>query len=478
MAEFLTPDLCVVGAGAGGLAVARAARSYGASVIVVERATPGGGKLATGALALRTLSAAAGHAAAVRRAPGLGVMADEGRVNFRRVQEQVIATLQAVRPDVTPEALRAKGIEFIKGEASFIDKRTLGAGGQQIRARRFVIATGARPLVPAIPGLEGAPYFTTDTIGDNTRKLTHLVVIGGTVQAVEIAQAYRRLGSAVTLCAGGAFLPGVDPELAVIVERGLIEDGVDLVLEGNVSAVQGRSMGIGVTVEARERTLQLDASHILVAGGRLPNIEGLALERAGISVPNGQKAVPLGKDGLSTANRRIYLLGDAGGRVASVQQAEWQADVVVKNALFATPIGDWGRRVPRVVATDPEIAEVGIAEADARAKFGIGYKVRRLPYGENDRARAERETRGLVKVITDGKGRIAGAGIAGRGAVELGALFSLVIARELQLADLAEMVPPYPSYAELAVALGREADGTRRLSPLMRLRAQLTRLLG
>lgn len=478
MAEFLTPDLCVVGAGAGGLAVARAARSYGASVVIVERAVPGGGKLATGALPLRTLSAAAGHAAAVRRAPGLGVMAEEGRVNFRRVQEQVIATLEAVRPDVSPQALAAQGIEFIKGEASFIDKKTLGAGGQKIRARRFVIATGSRPLVPAIPGLDGAPFFTTDTIGDNTRKLTHLVVIGGTVAAVEIAQAYRRLGAAVTLCAGGAFLPGVDPDLAVIVERGLIEDGVDLVVEGNVSAVQGRSMGIGVTVEARERSLQLDASHILVAVGRLPNVEGLALERAGLAIPNGRKALPMGKDGLTTANRRIYLIGDAGGRVASVQQAEWQAEVVVRNAIFSSPIGEWARRVPRVVATDPEIAEVGIAEADARAKFGIGFKVRRLPYGQSDRARAERETRGLVKVITDSTGEIVGAGIAGRGAVELGALFALAMAKGLKLADLSHMVPPYPSYAELAVALGREADAARRSSRLNRFRAQLTRLLG
>jgi pyruvate/2-oxoglutarate dehydrogenase complex dihydrolipoamide dehydrogenase (E3) component len=478
LAEFLTPDLCVVGAGAGGLAVARAARSYGASVIVIERAVPGGGKLATGALPIRTLSVAAGHAAAVRRAPGLGVMAEEGRVNFRRVQEQVIATLEAVRPDVTAQALAAQGIEFIKGEGSFIDKKTLGAGGQKIRARRFVIATGARPMVPAIPGLEGAPYFTTDTIGDNTRKLTHLVVIGGTVAAAEIAQAYRRLGSAVTLCAGGAFLPDVDPDLAAIVERGLIEDGVDLVIEGTVSAVQGRSMGIGVTVEARERTLQLDVSHILVAGGRLPNIEGLALERAGIAIPNGQRTVPMGKDGLTTANRRIYLIGDADRRGASVQSAEWQAEVVVKNALFGTPIGDWARRVPRVVATDPEIAEVGIAEAAARAKFGIGFKVRRLPYGQSDRARAERETRGLVKVITDGKGELVGAGMAGRGAVELGALFALAIAQGLKLADLAEMAPPYPSYAELAVNLGREADAPRRLSRLNRLRAQFTRLLG
>lgn len=478
MTEFLTPDLCVVGAGAGGLAVARMARTYGASVILVERGKPGGGRLQTGALPLRTLWAAARYAGYVRRAPSLGVMAGEGRINFRRVQEQVAATLEAVRPDATPAALAAQGIELITGEGSFIDRRTLGVGNVQIRARRFVIATGSRPHVPAIPGLDGVPFFTPDSIGDNTRKLTHLVVIGGTVHAAEIAQAYRRLGAAVTICAGGRWLDGIDADLRAVVERGLIEDGVTLLTDAAVSAIQGRSMGIGVTANGAERTVQLDASHILVAGGRLPNIEGLGLERAGLAPEAGRSGVPMEKDGLTTANRRIYLIGDATGTPSSVQHAEAAAEALVRNAVLGVPVGDWSRAVPRVLATDPEIAEVGIAEADARGRFGMGFKVRRLPYGTNDKARAERDSRGLVKVITDSAGRIAGAGIAGPGAVELGAFFALAIARKLRLADLADLAVPYPSHAELAVALGREAAAPERQSRINRLRAGFMRLLG
>lgn len=477
MADILTPDLCVIGAGSGGLAVAEIARAYGASVALVEKARLGGNALNTGAIPAKALVAAAAHAQAIRDGAALGIIAEDPKINFRRVHDHVEQVIAALSPMSAAARIEAQGVDVLEGAARFIDRRAVVVGDTEIRARRFVIATGAKLPMPAIPGLDAVPYFTSDTILDNTRKLTHLVVIGGGPLGLELAQAYARLGTEVTVVENGPMLAGFDPELTAVALKRLAEEGVALHPHATVSAIQPRSMGIGVVVRSADTDQLLDASHILVAPDRVPNLDGLELDKAGIVPSKSDPRLLQLSPGLKTSNPRVYAVGDAAGG-QSVQAAVRQAHVVVRSALLGLMARPDTLRVPRVVSTDPEIAEIGLNEALARTKHGIGFRVTRWSFADNDRARTERRTYGLAKLITDRTGRILGAGVVGPGASELVALFSLAMAGGLNAGKLADFVAPYPSFAEIAVRLGEEFRRGEAQKPLVKQWISLNKLLG
>jgi len=477
LADILTPDLCVIGAGSGGLAVAELARNYGAEVVLVEKARLGGNALSTGAVPAAALFAAAARARAMRDAAAFGIASEEPKVNFRRVHDHVEQVIAAIAPDSSVARLEALGIELLRGGARFVSRKAVQVGDTEIRARRFVVATGAKAPVPAIPGLDAVPYFTTETILDNTRKLTHLVVIGGGAAAVALAQAYARLGSEVTVVAPGNLLEGVDPELAAVALKQVAEEGVTLLPHTGVAAIQGRSMGIGVAIRSGEQDRLLDASHILVAGERLPNLDGLDLDKAGIKRSKADpRQLQLGPT-LKTTNPRIYAVGDvAGGH--SVQAAAHQARAVVRSALLGLVARPDPQVVPRLVSTDPEIAEVGLNEVTARTRHGINFRVTRLAFAENDQARAARQTYGVAKLVTDRSGRILGAGVVGTGAADLVSLFALAMAGGLNASRLADFAAPYPSRADIAVRLGAELQRSEAANPLLKHWLTLNRLLG
>jgi pyruvate/2-oxoglutarate dehydrogenase complex dihydrolipoamide dehydrogenase (E3) component len=476
LADILTPDLCVIGAGAGGLAVAELARAYGASVVLVEKNRLGGSALNLGAVPAKALAAAAAHARAMRDGPAFGIASEDPKVNFRRVHDHIDQVIAALAPQSSAARLAALGVDVIEGAARFVGKRAVAVGDTEIRARHFVIATGSRPVVPAIPGLDAVAYFTADTILDNTRKLTHLVVIGSGAVAVELAQAYCRLGTEVTVVASGELLPGVDPELAAVVETRLEEEGVHLEAHAGVTAIQARSMGIGVAIRTGESDRLLDASHILVAGERVPNLDGLDLDKAGIRYEKaGSRRLHLGAN-LRTSNSRVFAVGDVAGS-QSVPSAARDAQAVVRSALLGI-MARPEKVAPRLVSTDPTIAEVGLNEVTARKRHGIGFRVTRWAFADNDQARAARETYGLAKLLTDRRGRIIGAGVVGPGASELVALFSLAMSKGLSAADLADMSVPYPSFAEIAVRLGAELRRGETQGPLVRAWMAIHRLLG
>lgn len=478
MADILTPDLCVIGAGSGGLAVLEAARAYGASVVLVEKGKPGGNALNTGAIPAHALVAAAGRAQIIRDSTAFGIAVEGAKVSFRRVHDHLEQVIAALTPQRAVARLEALGAEVMPGEARFIDRRTVAVGDTHIRARRFVIATGARAQPPAIPGLDAVPHFTTETILDNTRKLTHLVVIGGTPIGIALAQAYARLGTEVTVVAHGPALAEVDGELAAVALKRLGEEGVSLRLDAAVVAIQPRSMGIGVAIHAGGSDELLDASHILVATERVPEIDRLDLEKAGIKrLPRDPRQLQL-TAGLTTSNPRVYAVGDATGGQQSAQSALQQADAIVRHALFGMPARPNPLLVPRLVATDPGIAEIGLNEAEARRRRGLVFSVTRCAFADSDRARAQRETYGVAKLITDRSGRILGAGVAGPGAAELVALFSLAMTAGLNARRLADFVAPYPSFAEIAVRLGAEFRRGEARSPLRQRWMALNRLLG
>jgi pyruvate/2-oxoglutarate dehydrogenase complex dihydrolipoamide dehydrogenase (E3) component len=477
VADILTPDLCVIGAGSGGLAVAAAARDFGASVVIVEKGRLGGSALNTGAIPLKALVASSARAQAMRDAAPFGIAAEEPRINFRRVHAHVEQVIAAVSPLSSVPHLKAQGVEFVGGSARFLSRKAVHAGETEIRARRFVIATGARPTVPAIPGLDAVPFFTTETILDNTRKLTHLVIIGAGATALELAQAYCRLGTEVTVVENGLTLAAVDAELAAVAMRRLVEEGVRLMPNAAVTAIQARSMGIGVAVRSEETDVLLDASHILIATDRVPALDGLDLEAAGIRrLKHAPHQLQLSSS-LRTTNTRVYAVGDvAGGQ--SVPSATHQARRVVRAALLGPMAGQSTDILPRLVATDPGIAEIGLNETEARRRYGVDFRVTRCAFADNDAARAGRTTLGLAKLLTHRSGRIIGAGVVGSDAAGLVSLFSLAMTAGIPAGRLAEFAVPYPSYAEIAVRLGQELQRGDLQRPLIQRLVALNRLLG
>lgn len=447
MADIIKPDLCIIGAGAAGIALAVAARGHGASVVLVDIGVESD-SLRSGAVPAAALAASAAHAHAVRNAAAFGMANGDPKPNFRAVHEHVQAVIAALAPRHAPERLKALGIELIVAPAAFTDKRTLAAGEAAIRARRFVIATGSRPRLPAIKNLAEVAYFTADTIFANTTKLSHLVILGGGAAALEFAQSYRRLGCDVSVVAPAAPLPEIDPELAELALRQLREEGVAIHEHCAVTEVMPRSQGIGVLIRPADGSeTTLDASHILVADGRTPNFDGLALDKAGIRFDKANPDRLLLRPRLLTSNRRVHAIGEAAGSPLSMTVAHHDARVVLEGALFNRAIRQEPGAVPLVVFTDPQLAQIGLGEPQAKLRLKAGYRVIRASFAETDRALATRRPYGTAKVIVDRQGAIRGASLAGPEAGELIAFFALAVAKSVRLAELADLVMPYPSFA-------------------------------
>jgi pyruvate/2-oxoglutarate dehydrogenase complex dihydrolipoamide dehydrogenase (E3) component len=456
----LTPDLCVVGAGAAGLSVAAVAAAFGVPVVLVERGRMGGECLNTGCVPSKALLAAGDIAETFRRATPFGIAAAKPRIDPVRVHEHQREVIGAIAPNDSAERFSALGVTVLRGEARFIDSRTLTVGEQQIRARRVVLATGSRPAIPPIPGLDGAPYLTNETIFDLAVRPERLCIIGAGPVGVELAQAWRRLGSEVTLLEAGRALAKIDPEIAAHALTALRRDGVVLHENAGISQVEHWAGGIRVRFSGGS----VEATHLLVATGRRPVTEGLGLSEASITSDASGIIVDAG---LRTSNRRVYAIGDcAGGAHAGdrfTHVANHHAAVVIRSALFRVSAKVERQAVPRTVYTDPEIATVGLSEEEARVSHGA-VRVLRAPFSENDRARAERTADGEVKIVTTPKGRILGAAIVGPHAGELIAIWTLAVKKRMDVAEFRDLIVAYPTFSETwkRAALSFYAGETRR----------------
>lgn len=468
----------MIGAGASGIAVAEAARRIGATVTLVEKSRFGGTSLRSGTLALQALAAAASRTALAISSPQFGVYPEEApKVSFRRVHDHIAEVVADSAPQASEARLAAMGIELLKGAAAFTDTKTVKVGDTEIRARRFVIATGARTSLPEIPGLFGVPYFTPETIFDNTRKLTHLVVIGAGPMGIELALSYNRLGCQVTVVETGKALAHADPELAEVALRRLQDEGVRLHENSGVTAIQTRSQGIGVVLRGADDAETLDASHILVATSRAANLEDLNLDAGHIRRAKSDPGALALNQSLRTSNTRVYAVGEAAGHAPAPHLNALEADLVVRAALLNQPSRYESAAVPRLTLTDPPIAEVGLSEAVARGRFKTNFSVLRAGFAENDRARAERNGMGLVKLILSRSGKILGAGIVGSDAGELAAIFTMAIANHFDVPRLAEFAAPHPSYADLIRSLGEQAFAGSAQARNLERRLRFNRLL-
>ena len=447
MAETLTPDLCVIGAGSGGLSVAAIAASFGVPVVLVERDRMGGDCLNAGCVPSKALLAAAARAQAFRQAGAFGIRGAEPEVDFAGVHAHVHGVIRAIAPNDSVERFTAMGVRVIQAQARFTGPAQVEAGGFRIEARRFVLAVGSRPAVPPIPGLEGSGYLTNETVFDLTERPEHLVVLGGGPVGVELAQAHRRLGSAVTVLARTRLLAREDPEMAGVVERALLAEGVVIRNEAVLERVEGGAGRLACHLAGGE---VIEGSHLIAATGRVPTTGDLGLEAAGIAFDDAGITVD---KGLRTTNRRVYAIGDcvggagAGHRYTHV--ANYHAGLVIRSALFRLPVAVDHAAIPRVTYTHPEIAAVGLTEAEARDTHK-GVRTLRWPVAENDRAQAEREVAGHAKAVVDARGRILGCAIAAANAGDLITPWTLAVKKGLKAQDLAGLVFPYPTLSEVS----------------------------
>jgi pyruvate/2-oxoglutarate dehydrogenase complex dihydrolipoamide dehydrogenase (E3) component len=440
--EAIKTDVLVIGAGSGGLSVAAGAVQMGASVVLLEAHEMGGDCLNYGCVPSKALIASGKVAQSMRHADRYGIASVAPDVDYAAAKDHVADVIAQIEPMDSQERFEGLGVRVIREYGRFVSDKVVEAGAYRIEARRIVLATGSSPLVPPIPGLEDVPYLTNETLWDLRDRPDHLLIIGGGPIGMEMAQAHLRLGSKVTVIEGARALGKDDPEMADIVLDALREEGLEIVEGAQASAVRGRDGAVEIEVEDGR---VFSGSHLLVAVGRRANIDALDLEAAKVRTTRSGVEVD---DRLRTSNRRVFAIGDVAGGLQFTHVAGYHASVVIRSILFGLPSKASTRHIPWVTYTQPELAQVGLTEAAARKAHGNKTEVVRFPYHHNDRAIAERKTRGLIKVMVV-RGRAVGVSIAGEQAGELINLWALVIANKMKMSEVANMVAPYPTIGEL-----------------------------
>ena len=440
--KTLKPDICVIGGGSGGLSVASGAAQMGAKVVLFEGGKMGGDCLNYGCVPSKALLAAAKAAHHAHGNPAMGVKGAAAQVDFGAVKDHVANVIAGIAPHDSPERFRSLGVTVIEDYASFTSPRQVEGGDVRVEAKYTVISTGSSAFIPPIPGLDGVPFHTNETIFTDRTMPKHLIVIGGGPIGIEMAQAHRRLGSRVTLIeAAPSIMIRDDAALVSILRARLIEEGIDIIEGAGVTGVSGKAGAIDVAVEGRT---PVSGTQLLVAVGRRPNLDRLNLDAAKIEV--ARPGIVTDRR-LRTSNRRVFAIGDAAGRQQFTHIAGYHAGIIIRNILFRLPAKIDDSAVPWVTYTDPELAHVGLTQAEAKSK-GIAVTRVEAALADNDRCRAEARTEGMVVGLTDKKGRILGASILAPGAGEMIQPWILAISKGLKIGSVASYIAPYPTMGE------------------------------
>ena len=438
----LKTDILVIGAGSGGLSVAAGASQMGAKVVLLEGHKMGGDCLNFGCVPSKALIASGKAAYGQANTAALGVADVVPQVDYAAAKDHVHDVIAQIEPMDSQERFEGFGVNVIREYGSFVSRTQVQAGDHLITARRVVIATGSSPLVPPIPGLEQVPYFTNETIFDLRERPEHLLIIGGGPIGMEMAQAHIRLGCDVTVIEGQQALGKDDPEAAAVVLDTLRAEGVAIHENATVAQIRDNKGVIEVVTQNGD---VFSGSHLLLAAGRKANTDRLNLEAAGIEPTRTGIKVDAS---LRTTNPKVYAIGDVAGGMQFTHVAGYHAGVIIRSALFGLPSKAKTAHIPWATYTDPELAQVGLTEAQARNQYGDRVEIARFDYHHNDRAITERKTKGFIKVMV-AKGRPVGATIVGHQAGELINLWSLALVNNLKMGQVAAMVSPYPTIGEL-----------------------------
>jgi pyruvate/2-oxoglutarate dehydrogenase complex dihydrolipoamide dehydrogenase (E3) component len=465
-------DLAVIGAGSAGLTAAGVAVQLGLRVALVEKRRVGGDCTWTGCVPSKTLRKSAKVAHQMRTASQYGLPNVEPQVDFQAVMAHVRAVVRDIYQEESPQALRDEGIDVFLGAARFLDPMTIAVGDDSLEARHVLIATGAHPHIPPIEGLDGLPYLTYESIWDLEALPQHLVVVGAGPVGCEMAQAYGRLGAQVTLLASGErVLPRDEPSASRVIEKVFAAEGIDVRCGARAAAAWRDSDGVHLTAGGDE----FSGDALLIAAGRRPNVIGLDLEKAGVAY--NASGIEVDRD-LRTSQRHIYAAGDCLGGPQFTHYAGWQAFMAVRNAFLPGAAKGLIEHVPWTTFTDPEVAHVGMTLAQARALHGneamtCGWSMRKV-----DRARAEGDTQGFLKVVHKRDGALLGVTAVCDRAGEM--LQEWIVAWEhgLKVGDVGSAMHVYPTYSTAS----QQAAAAVRVNQLLagtpgRLVKRLARLL-
>ena len=450
-------DVIVIGAGAAGLTVAGGCARFGLRTALIERGRMGGDCLNSGCVPSKALLAAAGRAHAMRDAGRFGLSAGAPVVDWPAVRGHVRAAIDTIAPHDSAARFREWGVEVIVGEARFAGRRSVAVDGRVLSAARIVVATGSRPRLPPVEGLPAVPFLTNETLFDLAELPAHLLVLGGGAMGVEMAQAFRRLGAAVTLVEAGHPLPRDDPEAAAVVLARLAAEGV--VIRTGLAAVRAEAMPAGIRLALADGTTA-EGSHLLVAAGRTPDLDGLDLPAAGVTAGPDGIAVDAGR---RSSNPRVLAVGDCRAGPRLTHAAGEDGSVAVMRIALGLPARVRPDTLPWVTYTDPELAQVGLTEAAAIRRYGR-VRVVRQALADNDRAVTHGRTAGFAKLVL-ARGRPVGVTLVGAGVGELVLPWAMLIGRRTSLWGLSGAVVPYPTLSEISRALAFSTYEARLFGP-------------
>ena len=452
-----TLDLIAVGGGTAGLVTAAGGAGLGARVALVERDRMGGECLWNGCVPSKALIAASRAAHVARTASRVGVHAEEVLVAFDEVLEHVRRVQARIAPHDSPERFRGLGVQVVEGSARFEDAHTIAVGNERLTARHIVIATGTRPTVPPIPGLSEVPFHTNETIFSIASLPRTLLVVGGGPIGIELAQAFTRLGSTVSVIdAAPTFFSREDQEVAELLLQQLSDEGMRVMLNTTVTSVRRHGTGVVLAVARDGVPAELHGDALLIAVGRTPNLDGLGLHEIGVRTDSGGVITDRK---LRTGVAGVYAAGDVvSGGLKFTHVADHMARSVLRNALFPGSSAVTYDGVPWVTYTDPELAHVGLTEAQARERYGSRIGVWRRALAGVDRVITDDAPPGLVKIITDPKGRVVGGHILGAHAGDMIGELTMAVSLKLTVGQIASVIHPYPTTAESI----RQASEQRR----------------
>ena len=450
-------DLVIIGAGSGGLTAASFAANLGAKVALVEKNRIGGDCTWTGCVPSKALLKAAKIAHETRTASRFGILSPPPVVEMANVRTYIRRAIDQVYHLESPEELRQQGIDIIEGAAHFVDANTLAIGERRVHSKRFLLTTGAHPHIPTITGLSEVPFLTYQNIFDNDRLPRALIVIGGGPIGMEIAQAYQRLGAQVSVVAERLLLKD-EPEAREVMQRVFEREGVRFLCGRAISV---RKEGEKIVVATQRE--QVGGDLLLIAAGRKPSVEGLALENAGVNY--SAEGVPVDHE-LRTNVKHIYAAGDVTGGYQFTHFAGWQAFQAVRNALLPGSSSGHTNIVPWVTFTDPEVAHVGLTEAQARSKFGDDITASVWEMSHTDRAICDDNQDGFIKITARQNGTLLGATVVSARAGETITEFVLALKQNLKVSDLAGAIHPYPTYATAVQQLASDLTVKDTLSGL------------
>lgn len=432
-------DICIIGAGSGGLSVAAGAAQLGLSVVLIEQGDMGGDCLNTGCVPSKSLLSVAKAGGTYRQA-------------LKRIDESV----QTIAPHDSQERFESLGVKVIRASARFKDRHIVTTStGEEIKARFFVIAAGSSPRIPDIKGLDHGKTLTNETIFGLDMKPPHLVIIGGGPIGIEMAQAHILLGCQVTIIDHGIILPKDDPDLTEVIRQTLITQGVNLYENASVKSVSYKKDMTEINIQTKDRKKHIvTGSHVMAAVGRVPNTDDLDLDKARISVID--KGIKVNKR-LQTSQRHIYAIGDITGHPRFTHNAGYHAGIIIRNICFRLSAKVDYKALPWVTYTSPELAQVGLTECIAKEKYGKNkIQTKIMPFTKNDRAITEDRAQGMIKAVGLKNGKILGIGIVGDNAGELISLWGLAIQKGMKFSDITSMIIAYPTLSEISKTVAGE----------------------